>query len=87
MTENRVAALFGGPAPADPVPDIVSLCERMLERAKTGELRALAFATVTRDAGGRIGSGWERADGERFNLAAAVMALHVRVSNDLANLD
>lgn len=85
--DNRVASLFGGPAPADPVPEIIAMCERLLERAKSGDLRALAYAAASRTAGGTIGHGWEVTGGEWFALAAAVLALHTRISNDLAKIE
>ena len=47
---DKVTSLFGDPIAKDePVPEVVSLLEDMLERAKTGELRTACIAGATSD--------------------------------------
>lgn len=78
-----IIPLHGGPAPSDPVPDVVDLAERLLDRARSGDLRALAVATVAGPEAAAVGTEWAAAGGTRYVLAGTVMALHARIGADL----
>ena len=54
---------------------IVKMCEALLERARSGHLRAIAYCTY--DSAGMIGNGWVKGK-EGLSLGAALMALHHR---------
>ena len=86
MIAGQVTALFGGPAPGQPVPHVVAELERLLALARAGELRAVAYAAVQLEKGGTITSGYQMASGSKFELAAAVMHLNARFGNDLAGV-
>lgn len=57
--------------------ELVKILEHLLEKAKGGHLRALAYCTY--DSAGMIGTGWE-SGAHAFCLAAAVMSLSHRYS-------
>jgi hypothetical protein len=85
MTEDsKVVGLFGGVATLEVSAEVIAECERLLERAKRGEIRALAYVTV--DPGGSIGTGWYREHLTGYVLMAGSAMLHQRlVSAALSN--
>ena len=66
-----VVSLRGATPSGEPVPEIVNLCEALLERAKSGEIQGLAYA-ITRRPGDGFGTGWEGNAGFGHQLGAAV---------------
>lgn len=81
-----VVGLRGETPTGQPVADVVQLLEELLERARAGELRGIAYATVERD--GAVCHGWTRAgrDGggargvapELHGLASGILVLALR---------
>lgn len=71
---NKVVPFSGVIVPGEADPDIIDLMEEMLEDAKSGQLRGIAFATVRM--GNVLGSGWVGSD--RDSMATSVMLLHHR---------
>jgi hypothetical protein len=59
---DKVTALFGGTVSAvnEPIPELVAFVERLLARAKSGEIRAIAVTYVRGN--GRPSEGWQRGD-------------------------
>lgn len=80
-----VVAFNGGPIPGEPVADVVERLETLLERAKAGEVVAIAFALLRPD--GLVTTGWEVPDGERLRMAPGVMILAHRYGAALAGGD
>jgi hypothetical protein len=86
MTEqsSRVVALRGALLPGVPVPEVVASLEGLLDRARRGEVRALAYAVANID--GTVGTGWEKpedrpdgpARGECHALGAGILTLASR---------
>ncbi|WWT39898.1 hypothetical protein [Microcystis phage Mwe-JY08] len=79
---DSVVAFTGGLGAVDPrkpYADLVAEIEHLLARAKSGELRALAYASV--DAYGNTGSGWEGEPGTLIPLAASVLLLQHRYAH------
>ena len=72
----EVVAIHGGTNPQEPVADIVADVEKLLERARSGELRALAYATW--GAGDIKGTGWAGDAGTRASLAMVIGMLNHR---------
>ena len=56
--------------------DLVEAIESLLDRAKKGELKALAWAGVTGNE--HLVTGWEGAGGTMFNVAAGISCLNHR---------
>lgn len=79
MTEN-VVSFRGGPVPSEPDQDIIDLLREMLERAESGDIRAIAIAYAAGSEGNEIaGTAFEiGAGGHMFPLASAVLGLHHR---------
>lgn len=78
---SNVIALAPGNIPGEPDPEIIATLEGLLERAKSGELTGLAYATVTLD--GTQGTGWQGVAGTRHPLGTAVMMLSHRYASAL----
>lgn len=71
---SNVMQLPGAPTPeTDPVPETVELIERMLEKAKSGEIRSVAVA-YTLEGRGTI-TNWHN-NGEFYVLMSSVAVLH-----------
>lgn len=62
--------------PGEADDDLVKMLEDLTDRARCGELTAVAW-TATRADGG-IANGWECAGGTMFGIAAGILALHGR---------
>lgn len=67
--------------PGEANPDIVEILEKLLEEAKSGELRGLAYCTVKLN--NVLGTGWAGSDGTRYLLGAATGMLAHRYSGAL----
>jgi hypothetical protein len=66
----------------EPCPDTIDLLERILARARTGEIVAVAIATVYHDRA--TGTGYRRGRTDTGNdLTAAVSNLHHRVNEEI----
>lgn len=63
------------PVDAQPQPDLIAMLERLLERARAGDLQALIFATVDSQRG--IGTGWSGSSSST-DVAAALFWLSFR---------
>jgi hypothetical protein len=64
--------------PGEPNPELVAELERLLSAARSGDLRALAYATVRE--GNALGTGWRGSDGTRNSVGMSIMLLHHRYS-------
>jgi hypothetical protein len=84
---KKVHALFGGPTPLEPVPEVVDELKLLLKEAKSGVLRGFAYAGATTKAGGAMRTGWKYADGHEYVLSAAMLTLHARFGIALASGD
>lgn len=71
--------------PGEAHADLVETLEGLLEQAKAGELRAMAYCTVR--TGNVIGTGWDGADGTRHPMSGAIMILHSRYALALQDED
>lgn len=60
----------------EPDGEIIAVIEDLLARAKSGDLQAIAYCTVSDD--GVVGTGWAGTDGTRHPLGMAVSILSVR---------
>ena len=76
-----VIAFKGGTIPGEANDWIVEELESLLEKAKSGELRALAYATFS--AGDFTGTGWVGSEGTRHPLSSAIMMLNSRYGEAL----
>lgn len=72
----EVVTLRGEAVRAEPDADLVEHLEALLARARAGDLRAVAYATV--DDAGTAGSGWSGVFGTRHPLGSAVLMLSHR---------
>lgn len=62
-------------------PDVVNLLLMMLQRARQGELVAVALVTVSPD--GTVSTCWENGDGGHFHeIASGALALCSRLGGD-----
>lgn len=73
---SNVVAFGKSVPPGEPHADLVQTLEELLEEAKSGELRGLAYCTVRVNS--VVGTGWDGADGTRYPLGAALLILHNR---------
>lgn len=74
---SEVIGFKGAVPQGQAVPEIVELLEGLLERARSGEIHALAYAAA-RGEGDGFSSGWEGNSGTRDALGAALSFLHHR---------
>lgn len=72
----EVVAFHGGVVAGEPSPDIIQTLEMLLDRAKRGELSAIAYATVSPS--GTKGTGWDGIQGTRDPLSSVIMMLQHR---------
>lgn len=78
---SAVIPIHGGRRPGEPDPDLVADLEKLLARARAGDLLALGFATV--DEHGKLGTGWVGAGGTRWPLGCAIAMLGHRYPAEL----
>lgn len=76
-----VVAFKNSIPPGEANPDMVAVIEDLLDRAKSGELRGLAYATFA--SGDITGTGWEGSDGSRHPLSSAIAMLQHRYTQAL----
>jgi len=81
---SNVISLAPGNVPGEPDPDIIATLEGLLERAKSGEMTGIAYATVAID--GTQGTGWNGVAGTRHPLGTAVMMLSYRYAQRLLEI-
>lgn len=83
MTNDRVVPLgvIANTKNTEPDHELICLVESLLERAKSGELRALAYVTLTSE--GCIGTGWEGVSGSRWPIGTGVGLLQKRYMDAL----
>ena len=65
----------------DPNPDLVETLERLLDSAKSGELRGIAYAGCK--VGDATVTGWDGSDGTRHPLSTAIAILQSRYARAL----
>jgi hypothetical protein len=84
MSDN-VRPIFGGKfaAASEPVPQVVAFIERLLERAKAGDVRAIAVAYIRSN--GHPADGWDRdADPDLvYRLHSAIACLMGGFTDDV----
>lgn len=71
------------PTGTEPVADLVATLEFLLAEAKSGNLRAIAYATVRGAKCDETGTGWSGGHGTRMPLAGSVLMLHDRYAEAL----
>lgn len=76
-----VVAFKNSILPGEANPDMVATIERLLEQAKSGELRGFAYATFA--IGDITGTGWEGSDGSRHPISSAIAMLQHRYTEAL----
>lgn len=86
MTEEKVTSIFGGPVVCsnEPVPHIVDTLEGMLNRAKAGEIRAIAIVYVRGN--GRPSTIKQTSDLDKdtiWPLHSGLMCLTAKVTDEL----
>lgn len=69
----------------EPVLHVIEYLERLLIRAKAGEIRAVGVAVVTEGKG--LATGWEGASGTRDSLGLCVGMLQHRYMAAIVNRD
>ena len=74
---SEIVSFMGNTPNTEAVPDIVETLESLLERAKSGEIQAFAYA-VARRRGDGLSNGWDGNGGTRDDLAAAIAHLNYR---------
>ena len=78
MQMEKVTSLHKGAVPiGQPVPQIVEMLENLLEKAKNGDIQAMAYATCGGVENG-FGNGWESNGGTRDVLGASIAHLNSR---------
>jgi len=85
---EKVTSLFGGAVSAvnQPVPELVAFIERLLTRAKSGEMRAIAVAYVRGN--GLPSEGWSYDDTENvFLLHSGIACLFGNFTNFINSAD
>lgn len=78
---SRVVAFKDTVIIGDANPEIVETLERLLEEAKSGELRGIAYAACK--VGDVTATGWNGSDGSRHPLSTAIAVLNSRYSRAL----
>ena len=83
MSDNEKVIPFRvvEPERGEPDADVIAVLEALLERAKAGELAAIAYAAV--DTEHSLATGWEGISGTRYPIATALAILHHRYSQAL----
>lgn len=76
-----IVELKPGYLPDKPYEGVVATLERLLADAKSGNLRAIAYAVVR--AQGVQATGWDGAAGTRHPMSGAIMILHHRYAEAL----
>lgn len=78
---SNVVKLKGETLPEEPDQDIIAKLEQLLELARSGNLRGIAYATVASQL--VLGTGWVGTAGTRYPLSGAIGMLHTRYFNGL----
>lgn len=69
----EIKAIHGGRKPGEPIEAVVADLERLLDRARSGELVGLVYGTVHRD--GSQATGWSGDAGTGDALGTSIMML------------
>jgi hypothetical protein len=78
---TKVVAIHGVTLDGEADPGVVEELERLLDLARSGELRGFAYATA--QAQDVSGTGWAGANGSRHMLSSAIMMLSYRYAEAL----
>ena len=85
ICDCKNVATFTGPTkvsnPFEPDPKVVEHCERLLEQARSGKLRGLAYATVTHDdlvPAGEINWGFHSGSAVVYAMGEAISRLRYK---------
>lgn len=76
---TNVKAINGNILPNEPNPRVVALLEAELEKAKRGDIKAVAIATIDSDG---CGDGYWAHQSSYFSLIGAVARLQQRLVSD-----
>jgi hypothetical protein len=80
---NNVKSLFGGTPINQPSEGAIEECKALLRRAERGEIRAVAFVTVSGE--GNVGTGWFKEALTGYPLMAGVAMLQGRLVDHANN--
>lgn len=72
----EIKAIYSGPIPYEPDPDIIELLEELLDRANTGAMNSFAYSVSYEN--GNISTGWEGKAGTRNTAATGIALLQHR---------
>ena len=64
---TNVVSLKGATPLGEPVPNVVEILEELLEKARSGNLTAIAYVSVT--TGNIVGHGWEKSETDPDGVA------------------
>lgn len=81
MPDNVIKLKPDETLPDEADPEIIAKLEELLEMAKSGELRAIAYATERPN--NILGTGWIGTAGTRYPVSGAIGMLHTRYFNAL----
>lgn len=85
---SKVVSLHGAPIGGignEPDQMVIDMLEDLLERAKVGDVQALAYAHVA--PGGAVANGWEGTGASVHSLGFAVSVLHHRYYSGLHDVE
>ena len=82
---SNIIKLGANVLPGEPDTDLIETLERLLEDAKSGNIRALAYATVCESE--VLGSGWTGVAGTRYHLGSSVLMLQSRYASSLLHCE
>ena len=72
---SNVVRFKGETLPGEPVEEVIETLESLLEAARSGDIRAFAFAIVRENI---LATGWDGAEGTRYAVGSAVAMLSHR---------
>lgn len=84
MSADIIAPFNRSPVPVDPDQGVIDTLESLLERARKGEIAAIAYATL--EPNGTVGTAWT-GDGSSNLMLDAVSGLQVRYARSWLDSD
>lgn len=78
---SNVVRLGNETLPGEPDEGIIATLEALLVDARSGDLRAFAYATVRQN--NAVGTGWDGTAGTRYTLGAVIGMLDTRYHSEL----
>jgi hypothetical protein len=81
----EIVSFNGNAVPGEPEKGVVEILETLLERAKRGEIAAVAYATCS--PAYTLATGWEGASGTRQQISCAVSLLNHRYHQRMMEQD